>query len=270
MRSVWMTLVLMGWLAGGVATSQAQEWGTLRGRFIYDGAPPKPEKAKITSDQEECCQHDLDVESLLVNAQNRGVQNVVIYLYQNKTSRRPTEYDQKTVPIHESYLSWKSQVAEMDNLKCRFDPHVALVWTEQTLIVGNSDPIGHNVKIDCRDNAQSNDTIPSGGTVQRRFEKPERVPVMVTCSIHPWMKGWLVIRDTPYMAVSDEEGNFEIRNLPAGDWQFMVWHEQAGYVSKVTVGGKTASWDRGILERKIAPGDNDLGEILLAPALFKM
>ena len=40
-----------------------------------------------------------------------------------------------------------------------------------------------------------NVTIPSGGSIKKSFEKEERVPVPVSCSIHPWMRGWLLIRD---------------------------------------------------------------------------
>ena len=116
-----------------------------------------------------------------------------------------------------------------------------LIWTRQKVVLGNSDPVGHNVKIDCRDNPQSNDTIPSGGTIEKKFDKAERLPVPVSCSIHPWMKGWIVIRDTPYMAVTDADGKFEIKNLPAGEWQFMFWQEQAGYVSNVKSTGNRRS-----------------------------
>ena len=39
-------------------------------------------------------------------------------------------------------------------------------------------------------------------------------------------------------AVTDKEGNFEIANLPAGEHEFVIWHEKAGYLErkhKVTI-----------------------------------
>ncbi len=261
--------MVLGLVCAVSGTLSAAEWGDLSGRFVLDGVPPVPEKVKITSDQEVCCQHDLKNESLLVNPNGMGVRNVIIYLFQNKSGSRATAYDKQEVPIHESYLPLEKEAVKLDNNACRFDPHVALVWTRQTVVLGNSDPIGHNVKIDCLDNRPSNDTIPSGGTIEKRFDKAERLPVRVTCSIHPWMAGWLMIRDTPYMAVTDADGKFEIKNLPAGEWQFLFYHEKAGYVSKVKIHGKPEEWKKGLTRLTVKPGQQDLGDIVVGLDLFK-
>ena len=61
----------------------------------------------------------------------------------------------------------------------------------------------------------------------------------VNCNIHPWMQAHILIQDHPYMAVSGEDGTFEIKNLPAGKQNFLFWHE-SGYVRNAKVGpGKT-------------------------------
>jgi Polysaccharide lyase family 4, domain II len=41
---------------------------------------------------------------------------------------------------------------------------------------------------------------------------------------------WLVL-DHPYFAVTDKDGNFEIKNVPAGTQKLVVWHEAASYVT---------------------------------------
>jgi hypothetical protein len=264
-----LVCLMWGWVCGLGSQLPAAEWGDLSGRFVLDGVPPVPEKVNVTTDKEECCKHDLKVESLLVNPDNKGIQNVIIYLFQNKSGARGSANDVQEVPIHESYLPLAGQPVTLDNKACRFDPHVCLIWTRQKVILGNSDPIGHNVKINCRENPESNNTIPSGGTIERTFAKAERFPAQVVCSIHPWMCGWLVIRDTPYMAVTDADGKFTIKNLPAGPWQFMFWHERAGYLSAVKVSGKPQEWKRGITTLTIKPGQQDLGDIVVGLDLFK-
>ncbi len=272
MRRAMSGILTITMLGVSCSVLVAAEWGNLSGQIVYDGAPPTPEKAVITADKEVCCLHDVIVESLLVDPQSKGVKDVIIYLYQDKSGRRRTEEDEKAVPIHESYEALKNQPVHLDNSKCRFDPHVALIWNARTVVIGNSDPIGHNVKIlitGTSGNLGSNDTVPSGGSMEKRFGAAEKLPVMVSCSIHPWMKGWLVIRDTPYMAVTDEQGKFEIQNVPAGKWRFMFWQEAAGYVDDVEIGGKPQKWSRGIVEIDIQPGENDLGKIVVAPDLFK-
>jgi hypothetical protein len=261
--------LMWGIVCGVGSLLPAAEWGDLRGRFVLDGEPPVPEKVNVTTDKEECCKHDLKVETLVVNPDNHGLQNVMIYLFQNKAGARATAYDKQQVPIHESYLPLAQESVKLDNNGCRFDPHVSLVWTRQTVMLGNSDPIGHNVKIDCIENVSSNDMIAAGLTQERKFDKPERLPVRVSCSIHPWMCGWMVVRDTPYMAVTDADGKFVIKNLPAGEWQFMFYHEKAGYVSDVKVHGKPEVWKRGIATLTIKSGQQDLGDVAVGLSLFK-
>jgi hypothetical protein len=242
------------------ASVTAAEWGNLTGQFIYDGDPPKPPAAKITKDKECCGKHNVIDESLLVNPENRGIRNVIVFLVTDEGAE---------LPVHESYQESENDELLLDNDKCRFNPHVLLLRTSQTLKVGNSDPIGHNAKIDTfeRENPPVNITIPSGDFRTFNYVKRERLPVRVSCSIHPWMMGWVVIRDNPYMAVTDENGKFTIKNLPVGTYEFMFWQEAAGYVDEVTVDGKKKSWRRTV-EIKIDTGDNDMGVMKVAPDLF--
>ena len=110
--------------------------------------------------------------------------------------------------------------------------------------------------------------LPVGAEVRQQYQVPERLPVRVSCSLHPWESAWLVLRDDPYMAVSDEDGKFEIKNLPTGKLTFQVWHEHAGYVTRVKTAGKLSAWTRGRVELPVKAGDNDLGELVLPSDLF--
>ena len=48
----------------------------------------------------------------------------------------------------------------------------------------------------------------------------------VGCNIHPWMGAYIVARKDPYAAVSDKDGKFEIKDLPAGkELEFRLWQE---------------------------------------------
>ena len=54
------------------------------------------------------------------------------------------------------------------------------------------------------------------------------------------MSGWVIARDNPYVAVSKADGTFEIKDLPAGELEFLAWHERPGY-STLTTGSKASS-----------------------------
>ena len=82
------------------------------------------------------------------------------------------------------------------------------------------------------------------------------------------MSGYLVIRESPYMGVSDENGKLVIKNLPVGKWTFQFWHEKAGNVRNVQLNGEATEWPKGRVELTIKSGANALGEIKLAPAAF--
>lgn len=263
MRREFLVLLACCWMLAIVSSARcADSWGDLSGQIIFDGPAPVPEKAKITSDQEVCCQHDVVNESLLVDPKTKGIKNVIVVLTRGRT-------DKRELPIHESYEALKEKPVEMDNRGCRFDPHVTLIWTARKVVIANTDPIGHNVNLTSGDSDQFNETIPSGSTIEKTFSTSKRIPVGISCSIHPWMKGWAVIRDHPYMAVTGDDGNFEIKNLPVGKWEFMFWQEAAGYVSEVQRDGKSEKWRRGMLEVEVKPGPNDLGKIVVSPDLFK-
>jgi hypothetical protein len=82
------------------------------------------------------------------------------------------------------------------------------------------------------------------------------------------MNAILVIKESPYMAVTDADGKFVIENLPEGKWSFQAWHAKSGYIDAATVGGKKTKWAKGKFDHTIAAGDNDLGQIKIAPAVF--
>jgi hypothetical protein len=123
--------------------------------------------------------------------------------------------------------------------------------------------------VDTIKNVPINPIIPANGEIKQQFPKEERLPVKVSCSIHPWMNGILVIKDTPYMAVTDENGEFTIENLPEGSHEFQIWHEAAGYVDAVKMNGKSTKWSKGRMKQKVGAGDNDLGDLLVPGSAFK-
>ncbi len=157
----------------------------------------------------------------------------------------------------------------LDNHHCRFEPHVLAMRNTQTLEVKNSDPMGHNTNLALVANAPFNVVIPANSNSDKKLDSAESTPSTVTCNIHPWMKAYVLVRPDPYFAVSDKDGNFEIKNLPAGkEIEFQVWQEKSGNVEKANVAGKAVDWKRGRFKMMIKPGANDMGEIKLEPSQF--
>ncbi len=96
----------------------------------------------------------------------------------------------------------------------------------------------------------------------------ESLPLKVGCNIHPWESGWVVVRETPYSAVSSAGGYFTIKDLPAGqELEFQLWQESAGYLKHAKIDGVTVD-AKGRFKITLKPGQNSLGDIKVDPALF--
>ena len=254
MRHVLALFVLTLTLSGG--TLSAAEWGDLKLKFVYDGTAPAPTAINVDKDPQYCGTFGLVDEQLVVNKENGGIANVIAYLYA-RTGPKPA--------VHPDFAANASEKVVLDNLKCRFEPHVLLLQTTQTLVMKNTDTVGHNTNYSTFTNPPQNILIPSGGQSEQKLTQPERLPAKVACNIHPWMTAWLVVQDTPYSGVSNKDGELVIKNLPVGKWTFQFWQEAGGYVTKVKQGGKATEWSKGRLEVTIKPGMNDLGEIKYKP-----
>ena len=102
--------------------------------------------------------------------------------------------------------------------------------TGATVTMKSSDPTNHNVNFQLK-SLNLNPTMAPGATMDVKPEAPERGPGPVNCSIHPWMTAYWLVLDHPYFAVTDKDGNFEIKNVPAGTQKVVVWQEAVSYVT---------------------------------------
>ena len=253
-------LVIAGCLLGlSLASSameqvQAAEWGNLTGQFKFTGERQAPPKLDINRDQEICGKFDeLIVDQGLVTGKDGGLANVFIYLRESRLQE---------AQIHSSYDKLPASVT-IENKGCIFQPHVAGLWVKrQKLQAVNKDLCAHGFQVKAYRNMSLNQLLPPGEKLDHQFEHGEKLPLRMSCSIHPWQEGWLVALDHPYFATSDDSGRFQIQNLPVGEWEFQLWHEKAGYLAA------RDDWKRGRFKLKIKPGTTDLGVIPVAPALL--
>ena len=87
---------------------------------------------------------------------------------------------------------------------------------DQAFVFKSSDPVNHNVQLCGFTNAPFNQILAPNGTHRSKLVA-ERRPIAVACDIHPWMKGYIMVFDHPFFAVTAEDGSFEIKGVPAGE-----------------------------------------------------
>ena len=235
------------------AACTGAEWGSLKGRLVVDGTPPTLTPLLVAKDQF-CIDHKPYNEAIVVG-DDRGLANSVIYLRLGLGQK---------VDVHPDYASAFNKPVVLDNHLCHFVPRVTLARTNQPITLKNSDPVGHNTNL-----GTFNQIVPAGSELQTKITRAEAVPKNVTCNIHPFMKGYVLVQDHPYMAVSDEHGKFEIKNIPAGKHGFAFWHEATGFMKSAKV-ASGAMGPRGIVELTIKAGETlDLGDIKVPAAALK-
>ena len=103
-------------------------------------------------------------------------------------------------------------------------------------MIKSSDPKSHNVRFAGFNNTGINQIGGTQGSA-RSQARPERVPLELHCDIHPWMKGYLMVFDHPFFTITGPDGSFEIKGVPAGDQNLIVWQEKVGYVTPGRSGG---------------------------------
>lgn len=140
-----------------------------------------------------------------------------------------------------------SQHVVVDQKKMEFIPRVVVVLQGTTVDFTNSDPVGHNVywpSISGNKKLTHNlGTWPKGEKKSFQFNDPGVASLL--CNVHPEMSGYVVVVSTPYFAVTDKDGNYEIKNVPAGKYTIKTWSEDGKPVTQtvdVSASGGTADF----------------------------
>jgi plastocyanin len=189
-----------------------KDGATIRGTVKVEGKLPKLPPLQVTKYKEVC--KDVPNESLIVGPR-QGLRYAVITL-EGITKGKAVE---------------RETVHELDNVKCRFSPHVQAASVGQFVVLKNSDPILHTVHAFFANEQPQFNVGLYPGRVSRKPLIAAGV-VKIRCEVHSWMSGFIVVTEHPYHAISDVYGEYELTDIPAGVYQLKVWHESLGAQEK--------------------------------------
>ena len=216
--------------------------GTIHGKVILDGPnPPEPEiKAMLTHNDHAIClagpEREKVEQTWLVDPKTKGVSDVYIKLLPPAGKKFKT-------------LAPAQPEAIIDQPHCAYVPHVLVVKPGQVLKVMNSSGANHNTKVETDPSVQESKNLniaPSDSKIISLL--PQKTPVALSCQVHSWMTGKVYVADSPYVAVTKEDGSFEIPNVPVGVELVVVGVHDDAEVE----GGKTGT------KHTFKAGDNEL------------
>jgi plastocyanin len=128
--------------------------------------------------------------------------------------------------------------------KMNFIPHVTVILQGTTVDFLNSDNVAHNVYWpSVGGNKKLAGNLGSWPQGQKKsFQFKDAGAAALLCNVHPEMSGYVVVVPTPYFAVTDKQGNYEIKNVPPGQYTIKTWSEDGKPVTQsVTVANDTVT-----------------------------
>ena len=190
--------------------------GTARivAKVVLTGTPPPPTKLQMKADP--VCAQKHQTETVLSQIVELGpggaLKDSLVFVKDGVTGTYPAP----------------STPATLDQVGCMYTPHVSGVMTGQPVQIINSDPTLHNIHPMPLINAPFNIGMPIQGMKQTKVFSKAEAPFHVKCDVHPWMSAYMGVFSNPFFGVSNEQGQVELKNLPAGTLQVEAWQEKYG------------------------------------------
>jgi len=201
--------------------------GSVGGVIRFKGEKPKAEPIKEIGGNAFCKEHqengELPLHDSFVfgkNGNDDTLVNVLVYVSKGLEGKT---FDKPKDPVI------------LDQVGCMYTPHVVAVMVGQTLEIRNSDATLHNVMAMPRDNPPFNIGMPvQGSKLEKVFKNPE-FKMNFKCFMHPWMSAYVHVLPHPFFAVSGNDGKYEIRGLPPGEYELTVLHETSMFEAEPAV-----------------------------------
>lgn len=195
----------------------------ISGVILLDGPHPKRTPLPLTPESQKLYEGKPYPHSEVELVSDKGeIKNVFVYV-------------KKGLPAGKTYEAPK-QGALLDQQRSMFRPRVQGLFVGQEITLRNSDPVIHNVRSLSDENRPFNIGQPVGSPDRKKKFRDKEGPIQLRCDFHPWMRAYLFVMEHPFFAVTDVQGRFSIKGLPADNYTLAIWHEAFGeQEQKITV-----------------------------------
>jgi len=200
----------------GKAFASKGDEGTISGKISYTGAAPEAKKIDTSADAA-CTAKSPNLMTEEWVVKDGKLANTFVYVKDGTLA--------DNTKVGDYTFATPSTAAVLDQNGCHYRPHVLGVMVNQNISITNSDPTTHNIHFTPKNNPDWNQSQPNGAAPLTHKLARAEVLVPVKCNQHPWMKSYVGVLKHPFFAVSGEDGSFAIKNVPAGKYTVVAWHE---------------------------------------------
>ena len=182
-------------------------WGSVRGRIVWREGETPPMTLEVEKD-------------------SKGVRWAFVWL-------APAD-ERVKVPVHPSLSKVAERFVHISLDGSGFRPRCLGLRVGQDVTISNLDAVARAVRWDpCgSDNPAGATLIPNGGRWNLEgLRASSRLPISLSLSVfgNRDAAAYLHAFDHPYWQVTDADGQFELKQAPAGSWQLYVWHPDVGW-----------------------------------------
>jgi hypothetical protein len=215
----------------------ADNGGAVTGTVRLKGKAPAIPRINSALDADVCGAGPRPTRELLLGS-NQAVRNVIVYLdgpAQNGTS------DATNAGV------------VLDQRDCEFVPRIQLTRSGAPFLLKNSDPVLHVVQIDSVSGTNAAKTLLTVATPYAGYAKTFRLanfrePTLLqvkSANNYDWMAAYIAVMPHPWAALTDGNGRFTLRDVPAGSHKIYAWHELLGTLTRElrVNGGRNAQVD---------------------------
>ena len=228
--------------------------GTITGKVTIEGGKPRPMAFNLVTipDPVFCGRISTGtgwriVEDFIIGP-DKGLKDVVIFL--------------KDIKQGKSFTLPKVRIESKD---CDFIPFVNVIKDKDKIEVVNMDPVEHDIQgyeTARRRGARvlfnrplpmnpyhsvagifGKEYLPGEPMIEQIHLRKGRNVFVMQCGFHPYMFSWGMVLKNPYYAITKEDGNFTIPDIPPGEYTMAAWHPGVNKFieQKVTVKGNGSS-----------------------------
>ena len=120
----------------------------------------------------------------------------------------------------------ETKKAAIDQRDMKFVPRVLPVLVGATVDFPNNDKAWHNVFSTSDAKKFDLGLYPSGKSRNVTFDKAGVVRIL--CNVHPDMEAFIFVKEHPFFAATDKQGNYQVSGVPLGKYRLEIWHPDFG------------------------------------------